>query len=122
MFLLIGVWGGRTRRIKAAYMLLMYTLIGSIFSLFLFIYLYLCIGSTNFVFLTGINLLAVNQKILFFFCFFGFSVKVPIVPLHLWLPEAHVEAPTMGSILLAGILLKLSFYAFIRLNFFLLKG
>lgn len=122
MFMLIGLWGGRKRRIKAAYMLLMYTLFGSIFSLFTFLYLYFSVGSTNFVFLNGINFFLINQNILFFFCFFGFSVKIPIVPLHLWLPEAHVEAPTMGSILLAGILLKLSFYAFLRLIFFFIDG
>lgn len=122
MFLLIGLWGGRKRRIKAAYMLLMYTLVGSIFSLFTFLFIYYSTGSTNFVFLTGINLYIINQNILFFFCFFGFSVKIPIVPLHLWLPEAHVEAPTIGSILLAGILLKLSFYAFLRVIFFLIDG
>src|SRR5690606_1348276 len=61
-------------------------------------------------------------NLLFIFCFIGFAVKIPIVPLHLWLPEAHVEAPTMGSILLAGILLKLSFYAFMRLLFLCLNG
>lgn len=100
----------------------MYTLFGSIFSLFTFLYLYFSMGSTNFIFLTGVNLFIENQNLLFFFCFIGFSVKVPIVPLHLWLPEAHVEAPTIGSILLAGILLKLSFYAFLRLIFFFING
>ena len=122
MFFFIGLWGSRTRKIKAAYLLLIYTLIGSIFSLFAFIYLYYSVGSTNFIFLTGINLFIINQNILFIFCFLGFSVKIPIVPLHLWLPEAHVEAPTMGSIILAGILLKLSFYAFLRLIYLFLDG
>lgn len=122
MFLIIGLWGSRTRRIKAAYLLLLYTLIGSIFSIFAFIYLYICIGSTNYIYITGINLEIINQNLLFFLIFIGFSVKIPIIPLHLWLPEAHVEAPTVGSILLAGILLKLSFYAFIRLIFILLNS
>lgn len=122
MFLLIGIWGSRTRRIRAAYLLLLYTLFGSIFSLFAFLFLYQCIGSTNFIFLTGLNIKNINVSLLFIFCFIGFSVKIPIVPLHLWLPEAHVEAPTMGSILLAGILLKLSFYAFMRLLFLCSNG
>lgn len=122
MFLLIGIWGSRTRKIRAAYLLLLYTLFGSIFSLFAFLFLYQCIGSTNFIFLAGIDLNNINASLLFIFCFIGFSVKIPIVPLHLWLPEAHVEAPTMGSILLAGILLKLSFYAFLRLLFLCSNG
>lgn len=122
MFLLIGIWGSRTRRIRASYLLLLYTLIGSIFSIFAFLFLYQCLGSTNFIYLTGINMKNINVNLLFIFCFIGFAVKIPIVPLHLWLPEAHVEAPTMGSILLAGILLKLSFYAFMRLLFLCLNG
>ena len=107
---------------KAAYLLLMYTLLGSLFTLLGFLYISQCFGSTNFIFLTGLQLNVMNQNLLFLLCFIGFSVKIPIVPLHLWLPEAHVEAPTMGSILLAGILLKLSFYAFMRLLFLFLDG
>lgn len=122
MFILIGIWGSRTRRMKAAYLLLMYTLLGSLFTLLGFLYISQCFGSTNFIFLTGLQLNVMNQNLLFLLCFIGFSVKIPIVPLHLWLPEAHVEAPTMGSILLAGILLKLSFYAFMRLLFLFLDG
>lgn len=122
MFILIGIWGSRTRRIRAAYLLLMYTLFGSIFTLFAFLIIYHCVGSTNFIFLNGINLFFLNQNILFLCCFIGFSIKIPIVPLHLWLPEAHVEASTMGSILLAGVLLKVSYYAFLRLLFLFIDG
>lgn len=120
MFLFIGIWGSRSRRFKAAILLLLYTLFGSIFILFALLILYQCHGSTNYIFLTGINIK--NVDLLFIFCFIGFAIKIPIVPLHLWLPEAHVEAPTMGSILLAGILLKLSFYAFMRLLFLCSNG
>ncbi len=61
----------------------MYTLFGSLFTLFAFLYIYQCLGSTNFIFLTGTSFNSVNQNLLFFFCFIGFSVKIPIVPLHL---------------------------------------
>jgi len=83
MFLLIGIWGSRTRRIRASYLLLLFTLIGSIFSIFAFLFLYQCLGSTNFIYLTGINMQNINVSLLFIFCFIGFAVKIPIVPLHL---------------------------------------
>jgi NADH-ubiquinone oxidoreductase chain 4 len=83
MYLLIGLWGSRTRRIKAAYLLLIYTLVGSILALFALIYIYYIIGSTNYLYLTGVNINIINQKILYIFCFLGFSVKIPIVPVHL---------------------------------------
>jgi NADH:ubiquinone oxidoreductase subunit 4 (subunit M) len=79
-------------------------------------------GSANFEYLNGIIFSNLNQTLIFFFIFFGLAVKIPIIPLHLWLPEAHVEAPTTGSIILAGIVLKLSFYIFVRVLFFFVNG
>lgn len=99
-------------------MLFIYTMFGSIFALFGFIFLYFTTGSSNFLFFFD-SIYMENYQILFFlFLFLGFSVKVPIVPLHIWLPEAHVEAPTAGSVILAGIVLKLGFYIYIRLVVF----
>lgn len=96
-------------------MLFIYTMFGSIFALFGFIFLYLSKGSSNFLFFFDSIYFENYQIIFFFLLFLGFSVKVPIVPLHIWLPEAHVEAPTAGSVILAGIVLKLGFYIYIRL-------
>jgi len=119
LFLIVGVFGSRDRKIYAAYLLFIYTLFGSIFALFVFLYLYFITGSSNFFyFIFSINL--IDFKFLcFMFLFFGFSIKVPIVPVHIWLPEAHVEAPTVGSVILAGIVLKLSFYIYLRLLIFI---
>ena len=81
--------------------------------------MFLIIGSSNFLFFFDIKFLIEYQIIFFFLIFFGFCVKVPIVPFHIWLPEAHVEAPTAGSVILAGIVLKLGFYVYMRLIIFL---
>ena len=118
LFLIVGIWGSRDRKILASYMLFLFTMLGSIFALFVFIFLYLNSGSSNFIFFSDyINYLDI-EILVFLLLFFGFCVKVPIVPFHIWLPEAHVEAPTAGSVLLAGIILKLGFYVYIRLIVF----
>jgi len=118
LFLLVGIFGSRERKVYAAYLLFVYTLFGSIFALFVFFYFYFITGSSNFFYFI-FSICLVDFKILcFMFLFFGFSIKVPIVPLHIWLPEAHVEAPTVGSVILAGIVLKLSFYIYLRLLIF----
>jgi len=119
LFLIVGIFGSRDRKIYAAYLLFIYTLFGSIFALFIFLYFYFITGSSNFFyFIFSINL--IDFKLLcFLFLFFGFSIKVPIIPVHIWLPEAHVEAPTVGSVILAGIVLKLSFYIYLRLLIFI---
>jgi proton-translocating NADH-quinone oxidoreductase chain M len=118
LFLIVGVWGSRDRKILASYMLFMYTMVGSIFSLFAFIFLYFDKGSSNFFFFFDSIFLYEYQFIIFLFLFLGFAVKIPMVPLHIWLPEAHVEAPTAGSVILAGIVLKLGFYVYLRLIVF----
>ena len=118
LFLLIGIWGSRDRKIYAAYLLFIYTLIGSIFALIAFIFLYSNKGVSNFLFFFNFFFLEYYQIFLFIFLFLGFAVKVPIIPIHVWLPEAHVEAPTSGSVILAGIVLKLGFYVYLRLLVF----
>jgi proton-translocating NADH-quinone oxidoreductase chain M len=114
MFLLIGVGGSRDRKIKAAYMLLLYTLIGSLIMLPCLLLIYSETGTTNLELLYHHQWSPERQYLLWWGFFAAFAVKIPMVPLHLWLPEAHVEASTAGSVLLAGVLLKLGTYGFIR--------
>ena len=115
MFFLIGIWGSRRRKIYASYQFFVYTLLGSIFVLLVILSVYSNKGSSSFDFILNSYFFSNRQLIWIIFLFIGFGVKVPIMPLHVWLPEAHVEAPTPGSIILASILLKLGSYAMIRL-------
>ena len=116
MFLIIGVWGSRERKILASYYFFLYTLLGSVLMLLSIIYIYIQVGTTDYETLLCFKFSDTEQKILWFTFFLAFASKVPMIPVHLWLPEAHVEAPTAGSVILAGVLLKLGTYGFIRFS------
>jgi len=116
MFLIIGVWGG-PRRVYAAVKFFLYTLLGSLLMLAALIYLYnVTNGSFDIQDFHRVPLGLTAQTVLFFAFFASFSVKVPMWPVHTWLPDAHVEAPTGGSVVLAAITLKIGAYGFLRFN------
>jgi len=115
MFLIIGIWGG-TRRVYSAFKFFLYTLLGSVLMLVAIIYIYWISGTTDVEKLYEIGIDAKYQKILWLAFFSSFAVKTPMWPVHTWLPDAHVEAPTAGSVLLAAILLKMAGYGFIRFS------
>lgn len=114
MFLLIGIWGSYDRNLHAALLFFLYTLAGSLIMLLALQYIQAEIGSTNFYLMYERKLPLFSQSMLFIAFFIAFAVKVPMFPIHVWLPEAHGEAPTIGSMILAGILLKLGLYGFAR--------
>ncbi len=116
MYLLVGVWGSRARKIRAAYLLFFYTLVGSLLMLLGLLYIFNTVGSVNFEYLFCYSFTFKEQYWLWLAFFLSFASKIPVFPLHIWLPEAHVEAPTVGSVLLAGILLKLGVYGFLRVS------
>jgi NADH-quinone oxidoreductase subunit M len=122
MFLIIGIWGGE-RRIYATLKFVLYTAFGSILMLAALIYLVVSLEAT-----TGITTFAfadlyraqlpVDVQVILLAAFgLSFAIKVPMVPLHTWLPDAHVEAPTAGSVILAGVLLKMGTYGFMKIGF-----
>jgi len=115
MFLIIGIWGGE-RRVYSAFKFFLYTLLGSVLMLIAIISIYWIAGTTDVEKLYEIGIDVKYQNLLWLAFFSSFSVKTPMWPVHTWLPDAHVEAPTAGSVLLAAILLKMAGYGFIRFS------
>ena len=115
MFLIIGIWGG-ARRVYSAFKFFLFTLLGSVLMLIAIISIYWINGTTDIVELYNLRIGENYQNLLWLAFFSSFAVKTPMWPVHTWLPDAHVEAPTAGSVLLAAILLKMAGYGFIRFS------
>jgi NADH-quinone oxidoreductase subunit M len=115
MFLIIGIWGG-PRRVYATIKFFLYTFLGSVFMLAALIYMYVKAGSYSIAELQALPLTLTEQRWIFVAFLLAFAVKVPMWPVHTWLPDAHVEAPTGGSVILAAIMLKMGGYGFLRFS------
>ncbi|HEY7963176.1 MAG TPA: NADH-quinone oxidoreductase subunit M [Steroidobacteraceae bacterium] len=115
MFLIIGIWGG-PRRVYATIKFFLYTFLGSVFMLAALIYMYVKAGDYSIASLQALPLTLIEQRWIFCAFLLAFAVKVPMWPVHTWLPDAHVEAPTGGSVILAAIMLKMGGYGFLRFS------
>ncbi len=115
MFIIIGIWGGN-RRVYSAFKFFLFTLVGSVLMLIAIIYIYWLSGTTDVEQLYNLGIDSKYQNYLWLAFFSSFAVKTPMWPVHTWLPDAHVEAPTAGSVLLAAVLLKMAGYGFIRFS------
>ena len=115
MFLIIGIWGG-DRRVYSAFKFFLFTLLGSVLMLIAIIFIYLMADTTDFNELYKMGINVKYQNLLWLAFFSSFAIKTPMWPFHTWLPDAHVEAPTAGSVLLAAIILKMAGYGFIRFS------
>jgi len=115
LFLIVGVWGGSPTRVRASFLLFLYTLFGSLFMLLAFLVIYYNVGSTDFQVILINEISLDSQKVLFLCIFISMAVKTPLLPFHVWLPRAHAEAPLAGSVVLAGLILKLATYGYMRI-------
>jgi len=115
MFLIIGIWGG-PRKIYSAYKFFLFTLLGSVLMLAAIIFIYWAVGTTDYTEIYKLKIPKEYQYLLWLAFFSSFAVKTPMWPVHTWLPDAHVEAPTAGSVILAAILLKMAGYGFLRFS------
>jgi NADH-ubiquinone oxidoreductase chain 4 len=114
LFFIVIIWGGSSKKFRAAFLLFLYTLAGSLFMLLAILFIYQNTGSTDFLYLSLTDISVNYQKILWLCFFISFAIKTPLFPFHIWLFRAHAEAPLAGSIILAAVILKLASYGFLR--------
>jgi NADH-ubiquinone oxidoreductase chain 4 len=114
LFIIVGVWGASADRIRASFLLFLYTLFGSLFMLLAFLVIFYHVGSTDFEVLSLADISFESQRWLWLAIFLSLAIKTPLLPVHIWLSRAHVEAPVAASMVLAGLILKLATYGFVR--------